>query len=921
MKLILRIFLLLSFFIGVESNVYAQSPEDKARQELNRRGLGDEEVRKRLAQKGIDLDNIDVNDPTAVFRVEKELKTVIAELEAEKVKKGTPQNNSNIEDVENISSDQAKELARNSEEISEAIEEGATLEEAVAEELIDAQEEALPDAQVYGQEIFRTQSIKLYRQSEDVKPPDTYVLGVGDKLAIAIWGYSEENLIFEVNKEGYIKPEGMPRIYLKGLRYDKARKLLEDRFSRFYRFRDQEFQVSLNFARTINVNIYGEAYNYGSFNIPAINTAFNALVAAGGPNDIGSVRKIQLLRAGESPQSIDIYKYMSNPIYGQDLYLEENDIIHIPVAEKVVSILGAVIRPFKYELLENENLIAIMEYCGGFKANATLQNIQIKRYENDTEKILDVNFNQLLKLNDDFILKNGDVVIVNTIPEEYKNYAMITGAVDLPGKYSIDKNTKLSDLLSRVNLLDNALTEIVYIKRINPDGKTIRYIPTNLKSALENKSSIDNISLSNMDEIVIYEKSRYIDDASFSIVGSVREPNTFNYEHDKNLKIEDAIFLAGGLKEEATDFAYIKRRNQKNPIQKEYIRVDLTNTDLTDYYIANGDSIFIYSNLDFVESKRISIGGAVKNPADFEYDKSLTIRHLISLAGGLQFSASKKRVDVFRLQFADDKKTSVLAANLELDENNNVIGGEYEIQPFDRIYVRNAPEFEKQRIIYLKGEVKWPGPYALIEENEKVSSIIQRAGGLTEEAFPLGATLFRLEGQTGFVVFDLADALNNPTDYNNVILSRNDQIVIPKKKVLISLEGELKFHELYDHNAAVFTRSDTLYQKKISAPYEEGKNAKYYIDNYGGGIGKNGSKSLVSVQYANGRIAKSSRFLFWYSYPEVLPGSTIRVNSEELAADSILEDEDPTDWGQVFSDSIAQVTAILSLLLLVQRID
>jgi len=921
MKLFFRIFLLLTLFIGVETALLAQSPEDRARKELERRGLGDDEVRQRLAEKGIDLDNIDVNDPAAVFKVEKELKAVIAELEAEKLKGGKEQATSNTEtDLKEITGEQAKELARNSEEISQAIDDGATLEEAVAEELIDSQEESLPEAKVYGQEIFRSQSIKLYRQSEDVKPPATYILGVGDKLAIAIWGYSEENLIFEINNEGYIKPEGMPRIYLKGLRFDKAKQLLEDRFSGFYRFRPQEFQVSLNFARTINVNIYGEAFNYGSFNIPAINTAFNALVAAGGPNDIGSVRKIQLLRAGKSPKKIDIYRYMTNPSYGQDLYLEENDILHIPVADKIVEVVGAVIRPFKYELLENEDLVSLLEYAGGFKANATLQNIQIKRFEDDTEKILDVNFNQLLRLNDDFLLKNGDVVIVNTIPESYKNFSKIMGAVDAPGNYAIDGNTRVSDLVKRVNLSDNALTELVYIKRYNADGVTVNYIPLNLQAILDGNRSED-ILLLNRDEIIIYSRSRFVDDASFTVVGAVREPNTIEFGSERTLNVSDAIFFAGGLKQDAADFAYIKRINLDKPLQNEYLRVNLDGP-LEEIPISPGDSLFIYSKLDFVESKSVSIDGAVKRPGEFEYDESLTIRDIITLAGGLQFSASKKRIDIFRLEFEDDKKTSVLAANLELDENNNVIGQNYEVQPFDKIYVRRAPEFEEQRIMNITGEVKWPGKYSLIEENEKLSSIIERAGGLTDEAFPLGATVFRYANQTGFVIVDLEDAMKNPDGFNNIILSVGDQINIPKKKVLVSLEGELKLHELYINDASRYIESDTLFQNKITAPFEPGKNAKYYIDEYGGGIGKKGKKHLISVRYANGKIAKTKRFLFWYNYPEVLPGSTIRVNGEKDESEArLVGDEEGTDWGEVFSDSIAQVTAILSLLLLVQRID
>ena len=165
------------------------------------------------------------------------------------------------------------------------------IEETIAEEIVEEKNELAPSP-IFGQHIFRNKSIKLYRQSQDVKPPDSYVLGTGDIIAISIWGASQTADIFEINKSGFISPSAMPRIYLKGISLGKAKELLFQRYSQFYRFRKEEFEVSVNYSRTITVNIVGEVINFGSFTIPATNTAFNALVASGGPSDIGSVREI-----------------------------------------------------------------------------------------------------------------------------------------------------------------------------------------------------------------------------------------------------------------------------------------------------------------------------------------------------------------------------------------------------------------------------------------------------------------------------------------------------------------------------------------------------------------------------------------------------------------------------------------------------
>ena len=127
--------------------------------------------------------------------------------------------------------------------------------------------------------------------------------------------------------------------------------------------------MTIDFSREIGVNIYGEAEQIGTYNMPATNTAINALVAAKGPNRIGSVRNIKLIR-GKTIKNIDIYEFINNPAVSQDYYLEQNDIIHIPVAQKVVTVTGAVRRPMKYELLDSEDLIKLIQYAAGLREDA-----------------------------------------------------------------------------------------------------------------------------------------------------------------------------------------------------------------------------------------------------------------------------------------------------------------------------------------------------------------------------------------------------------------------------------------------------------------------------------------------------------------------------------------------------------------------
>lgn len=915
MKNILIVF----FLLMSVSYSYAQvgNAEQRARQELKKRGLDEEEVRKRLAEKGVDLDNIDVNNAAQVLKAEKSLQEVMKEIEADKAKKGdgTTQNPSTT--IDNLDDESKKVIAKQSEEVSEAIDEGATLEEAVSETLIDNQEKKTNTAKFYGQEIFRSQSLKLYRQSKDVKPPDSYVLGVNDVIGVSIWGNSEESLLFEINEEGYIKPNGIPRIYLKGITYGGAKKLLKARLGNYYNFGPNQFEVTLNFSRTINVSVVGNVFNFGSFNIPAINTAFNALVAAGGPNDIGSVRKIQLIRAGDPIRTIDMYKYLQNPEIEKDYFLQENDYIFVPVAEKLVTVSGAVRKPFKYELLTNENLKDLFIYAQGLKPNAIQSNIQIFRYENDEEKIIDVNWREMSSKNRDFTLLPGDRVVVNQIQKRYNNYVTIGGAVEVEGRYAYENGDRIAEVIEKAKLVEGALLELSYIRRLNDDRKTISYIPLNIQKALDAPLSEDNILLKPEDRITVFRRSTFIDQSNFTVNGAVRNETTMTYDYDKTIRISDAIFLAGGLTEVATDFAYIRRKDKDNPKQINYIRVNLAevNNDInskSNLLLEPNDVLTVYSELEFVESQFVSISGEIKRPGSFTYDEDLTIQDVLLLSGGLKYIAANNRIDVYRIDFEDNKKTKIVVAKVQVDEDLNIIGENIKLAPFDEIIVRRAPEYETQKRVSITGEVVYPGQYVILSDNETFTDLIARAGGLTNEAFVEGIKM-RRAGGVGFIVSDFKDAFDKKGSINDIILKEGDNISIPKLNNLITITGFTRASELYT--------SDIASSNKLTVPFEEGKNAWYYVDKYAAGVSEKGKKSRITVTDLSGRVLETKRFLWIKDYPDVKRGSIINVGAKPVKIDKQGNTSEPIDWNGILADSIAQATTILTLLLLVQRVD
>jgi len=884
--------------------------------ELDKRGISESELKQKLEEKGVDPNQI---NPSNINDVKETIKTSVEEIE-KKNKTNQDIKPSQKEIIEQeVKKQQIESAKQSSDKIKKSVKEGSSIDEAIAEELIDIRD-SLPPTQIFGQHIFRNKNIKLFRQADDIKPSEDYILGVGDKISVNIWGAAKVSASQEIQKDGYVQFDRMPRIYLKGMSLGKARELLKSRYRQYVPFNSDQFDVTVNYARTVTINIVGEVINAGSFTLPAFNTAFNALVAAGGPSNIGTVRNIQLVRPGQKTQKLDIYEFLLNPNTKSNYSINDNDYINVPVAEKLVSIQGAIKRPYIYELLENEQLFDLINYAGGLNDNASNKFIQIKRIENDVEKIIDVNIEKLSKTND-FKLENGDKVIIKQIVNEYKNFVEISGAVEFPGNYELTDKMKVSDLLVKSNLLDDARKDIAYVFRQNLD-KTYRLERVNIEAITNNKNSSSNFELKSKDKFIIFKLETFANQYTVFIGGAVRNPGKHIFDISGNMKISDLITMSGGLKPEATEYGFITRSDIDNNKIKQNIKFEIekaiNNDPNHNIVLKPNDEITIMSKDSFSDLHYFSIQGAVRHPGDFQYIKNLNLKSALAKAGGFTFGAASNKVDVFRLKMDNNQPTKTVVATFEVDKNFNFINDTNEnflLEPFDLVVVRNVPEFNLQRTVNIDGEVKYPGIYSIVDKNEKISSLIQRAGGLTAEAFVDGATLIRSEDNLGFVVMNLKEALSNTNSNFNYILKENDAITIPKNKDLVSIQGAVNIYELYPEKY--------LKQGKVNVAYYDNKRAKWYVNEFAAGVNENGKNSLITVEYPNGRVKKTINYGLFKVYPKVKKGSTITVGYKKVKPKTEKDNskKEDVDWGKIVGNAIAQATAVLSLILLIQNIN
>ncbi len=826
------------------------------------------------------------------------------------------------EQAKEIADEKAKEAAEEQEDIlkeAEKLVEQKELEEEIG--IVDDEEEVIivqeQEEDTYGKGIFRNKTLTLLNQLEDFQAPDSYIVGIGDEFAISIWGNTEYNGEFEVNEEGYIQPPRMSRLYLKGLTHKAAVESIKENFANQYNTKDKDTQIEviLNYSRLITVGIYGEVFQPGSYKMSALNTAFNALTAAGGPNETGSVRTITVRRSGEPDKVLDVYKYLENPSIIDEFYLRDNDIIHIPTAGKLVRVNGAVKRPMRYEMLPNEGLVDAIDYAGGFGARAYKSNIQIERYGDDEKVLVDVNFKDLLATGRDRELMTGDQIQVYTIEKEYENFVAVEGEVEVAGNYELTPGTRVSDILRKAGIKDNSLTERAYVVR-RDDDMSKKYIPIDINSIMTNPAAEDNIELKSFDVISIAAKSEFEDSYNYFVEGHVRNPGKFRY--DENLKVKDAVFFARGTMKDAARYGYIQRVDGND--RRKWLRVDLQEAVNVPESSANqtllpNDVLVIFPKDRFEDKDvRVEINGAVRVPGDFVYSPNMTLSDVIYLAGGLREQAAEGRIEISRIEFDEEKKTQVNIATVRVDRRLVLEGqqGDFKIKPYDQIFVRQAPEFELQQNIVLNGEVVYPGEYTLTDKQETILSVIQRAGGLTDAAFPKGATLIRMEDSLGRVILDLDRAIKNPGSRFNYVLKAGDVISIPKHKDLVSVMGAIRYPDI-----------DTL--GRINAPHHKGRRAKFYVNKYGTGVDrkmKNGRKNLITVVNPNGYVEKTKNYGLFKVYPKVDAGAVVSVDQKVKKERRGLTDEDGErrrEWSEVFSTIVAQATSVLTLLLLADR--
>ncbi len=637
-------------------------------------------------------------------------------------------------------------------------------------------EELAQEDQVFGRNIFNTRNLTFEPNSNMATPPN-YQLGPGDEVIIDIWGASQTSIRQTITPDGTINMQELGPIYLSGMTVEEANRFLKNKLGTVFSNENNQIRVTLGNTRTIQINIMGEVVQPGTYALSAFSTVFHALYRAGGVNDIGSLRNVQLVRNGKKIAAVDVYDFIMQGKIKDDIRLQEGDVIIVPAYDMLVKMSGNVKRPMRFEMKKDETLAALIKYAGGFNADAYSKSVRMVRqngmeYEVKTVDEMDYSVCQL---------RDGDVVTVGAILNRFTNKVEIKGAVYRPDIYALDGkvNTVRALIEKAQGLMDDAFTNRAVLQR-QRDDLTSEIVSVDVKALMN--GTIPDIPLRKNDILYIPSIHDLQDLGSVTIYGEVTKPDEYPYAD--NMTLEDLIIQAGGLKEAASTVRVdVSRRiKDKKSVNSTDSIGQMFSFALKDGFVIDGqpgfvlqpyDQVFVRRSPGYQTQQNVSIQGEVIFGGTYTLtSKAERLSDLVKKAGGVTNSAyvrgaklirvandeEKKRMqDVVKLMGRELGENAIDSLGLQVDNQFSVgidleaalanPGGDADLVLREGD-VLNIPEYVNT--VKINGAVMMPNTVSY-RKGEKVSYYLGQAGGYSQHAKKSKKFIIYMNGQVAKV--------------------------------------------------------------------------------------------------------------------------------------------------------------------------
>ncbi len=573
-----------------------------------------------------------------------------------------------------------------------------------------------------------------------------------------------------------------------------------------------------------------------------------------------------------------LYTYLGNVYSGVSRDPSATTLFEVSLSalrRSQVFVIGEVVQPAAYEVTSVATALQALYQAGGPTDQGSFRNVQVRRGERVVATLDIYEYLTEGAATGDVNLDQGDVVFVPVRGA----WVRIDGNVLRPGIYEVKEGEGLQDLLRLAGgVQPEADLRRVQIDRILPPeqreaGVQRTLLDVNVSALLDAEGEpIPVLAGDAVHVFAVSEERRN----TVSIEGNVWAPGI--YELMPNMRLSHLIDLAGGLRGDT----YLGRAQviRLDPLDLSRSLIPVSLTDDDDPLLSEYDEVKIFSVAEFRDRRFVTAHGAIQSPGVYEFSEQMTLRDLIIAAGGLRDDAYVLQAEVARISSQPDSTgdfveifTVPLDSSYVISEWANagqlpgVKPDDFVLLRYDNVFIRNRPGWELQRTVTITGQVRFPGKYALRRKDERLSSIVERAGGLTAEAYADGIRFYRLsEEDTGTeqsdlplarVNVDLPAVLDDAQSRYNLILEGGDSVHIPEFIPTVRVEGSVLF--------------------PVSVMYKPGAPLDYYV-NSAGGYARSGDKGRARVEYANGSVETVKKtLLIFKTEPKPEPGSRVFV--------------------------------------------
>jgi polysaccharide biosynthesis/export protein len=680
---------------------------------------------------------------------------------------------------------------------------------------------------IFGLDLFRRNTSQF---DANLSGPvdENYRLGPGDQIVLILTGDVEEAYPIDVTREGFIVVPRVGQLPVANLTLGELNELLYSRLSRVYS---------------------------GVRRGPGATTQF----------------------------SVSVARLRSNQVF----------------------VVGDVRRPGSYRISSAGTALTALYAAGGPAENGGMRSIVIRRGARTVDS-LDL-YDYLVRgdASHDARLQTGDVVFVPVHGPRVE----VKGEIERPAVYELAAGETLADLIRFAGGFSaEAARHRVQIERIAPPADRGRGGRDRLVIDVAGLTGDDApaFALEDGDIVQIFPVSDRVRQ-KVTIDGNVWQPGVVGFR--AGMRLSEALASVGGLKPDAyLGQVLISRLNPDST--RRQLRAELRDSSgavIDDPVLQEDDEVRVFSSSEFRPVRFVSIDGAVRNAGRIEFREGMTLRDLVLLAGGLSQSADLRSAEIARLPTDRGNGVTAVTMRVPLDSSYLFERGrdgrylgppgipgpaagspDFVLRPYDNVLILQQPGWQLQRSVSVGGEVRFPGRYTLTTRTERLSDLLQRAGGLTPEGYPEGVQFFRTRGQVGRIGIDLSRVLRDGRFRDNLLLEDGDSLHLPRYNPVVNVGGAVN--------------------SPVAVAFVPGKEISYYIQAAGGPT-RNADNGRAFVLQPNGSVESRRRSLFLFKHePTPRAGSVVTVPAREPS-----QGRDAAATVTLLSQMLASLVAVIAI--------